>query len=208
MSDPSPLSYFGVEPRSREDHVLRLVVQSLIQAIGADEGSLLVAEPGGELRFVMTVGDAASEQKLLGQTVPVGKGITGLAAQSRQVQVGAPTFRDVAQTDKKSAGPEAVLAAPMLIDDTVVGVVTAVSFAPGRRFDAHAARLAGTLATVAAVIVDQAMEAKRRREAAASGGRSERAFDALAAIARESPQALDQAAAILESLRRALAVRG
>jgi hypothetical protein len=52
------------------------------------------------------------------------------------------------------------------------------------------------------------MEAKRRREAAASGGRSERAFDALAAIARESPQALDQAAAILGSLRRALAVRG
>ena len=58
------------------------------------QGSLLVLdEKKKELVFAMTIGSRSSEMTLIGQRVPLGKGITGLAAQMREVQIGAPTFK-------------------------------------------------------------------------------------------------------------------
>ena len=119
MTSPDRIlsAYLGIVPRTPEAAVLRLLVELAVQHVGADEGSLLVLDgKRNRLLFAMTTGE--SERTLVGQHVPLGKGLTGLAAVSREVQIGAPTFKDIKQ--RKRAGsaagqPTAVIAAPMLM---------------------------------------------------------------------------------------------
>src|SRR5213083_118567 len=139
MSDQPLLSiYLGILPQMPETKILRLLLETAIQVLGADEGSLLVYDaPSKSLRFAMTVGDKESAAKLEGQSVPLGKGLTGFAAVTREVQVGAPIYHDVHQTRKRSGGigePEAEIAAPMAVGEALIGVLTAVSFRSGKRF--------------------------------------------------------------------------
>ncbi|MCY2927549.1 MAG: GAF domain-containing protein [Planctomycetota bacterium] len=150
-------TYLGILPGTPEAMVLRLLVELAVQHAGADEGSLLVLDDKkNRLVFAMTTGE--SEKTLIGQHVPLGKGLTGLAAVSREVQIGAPRFKDIKQ--RKRAGsttgqPTAVIAAPMLIRDEPVGVITAVSFDPDKRFTDADASLYAKTASVAAAVVDQ-----------------------------------------------------
>lgn len=154
--------YLGVLPATPEAIALRLLVEIGVSVVSADEGSLLVLDPdGSSLRFAMTIG--ASEQTLLGQRVPLGSGITGLAAATRQVQVGAPVFRDVAQTERLSEGPESVIAAPMMLGDTVIGVLTAVTFMKGRLFTAKETDLYARFAGLAGLLVEQTRLLKVRK---------------------------------------------
>ncbi len=147
-------AYLGISSRSHEADVLRLLIELGAQFVGAQEGSLLVLdERQNHLIFAMTIGSTASEKALIGQRVPIGSGITGLAAQTREVQIGAPTFKT---RQAKSNQPQAVLAAPMLIADRLIGVLTAVSFQRGKRFTSDDALLYGRMAAVAGVVVDQA----------------------------------------------------
>jgi len=144
-------TYIGISYKSPEEKVLRLLIELGTQVVGVQEGSLLVLdEKEGELVFAMTVGSRSSEKELVGQRVPLGKGIVGLAAQTHEVQIGAPTF-DTEQTQE----PKAVIAAPMLIGDRFIGVITAVSFQPEKRFNSNDAMLYARIATVAGVVVEQ-----------------------------------------------------
>jgi GAF domain-containing protein len=184
--------YLHIPPSSQAEKTLRLLVRMGVLVAGADEGSLLVHdESAGDLRFAMTVGSEESEQKLLGQRVPLGKGITGLAAVSREVHIGAPTYTDVQQTERHSGthGPEAVIAAPMLIEERLVGVITAVSFQPGHRFSAEVGRLFGAAQDIAAPA-----------SGLASGGADARIVAAVARLAQSRPQALPQIAALIDSI--------
>ncbi len=152
-------AYLGISSQSEEGAILRLLIELVAQCVGAQEGSLLVFdEKKNDLVFAMTVGDTSSEKVLVGQRVPLGQGITGLAAQLREVQIGAPTFKTRQAKHRGGAPqePQAVLAAPMLVSDRLIGVLTAVSFAPGKRFTSGDALLYGRLAAVAGVVVDQA----------------------------------------------------
>src|SRR5260370_14996731 len=143
--------YLGLLPATPEAAALRQIVEIGVGVIQADEGVLLVMDAdGGDLRFAMTVGNGDSENTLLGQRVPIGSGITGLAAATRQVQVGAPVYKDVAQTERLSEGPESVIAAPMLLGELVVGVLTAVTFKKGRIFNSQEAVLYARLARLSA----------------------------------------------------------
>ncbi len=154
--------YLGVLPATPEAIALRLLVEIGVSVVAADEGSLLVLDPdGSNLRFAMTIG--GSEQTLLGQRVPLGSGITGLAAATRQVQVGAPVYRDVAQTERLSEGPESVIAAPMMLGDTVIGVLTAVTFMKGRLFTAKETDLYARFAGLAGLLVEQTRLLKVRK---------------------------------------------
>jgi hypothetical protein len=144
---------------------LRLLIATGLDMLGAEEGSFLVHDAeAGDLRFVMTVGNEESEAVLLGQRVPLGAGITGLAAERRAVQIGTPSYTAVTQAQHLAgSGPEGVLAAPVLAGDVLVGVMTAVTFAKGRRFDVAAARSFGALAVIAGVLIGQARELGRHR---------------------------------------------
>lgn len=144
-------AYLGVAYKSPEEDVLRLLIELGAQFVGAREGSLLVLdEKRRELVFAMTVGDGSSKRSLVGQCVPLGKGITGLAAQTREVQIGAPTFGM-----RQSKEPFSVLAAPMLVGDRLIGVITAVSLDRRKRFNGADAMFYGRIAAVAAVLVEQ-----------------------------------------------------
>jgi GAF domain-containing protein len=166
-------TYLGITTGAPEETVLRLLIELGAQFAGAQEGSLLVVdEQRAELVFAMTVGRGASEQTLVGQRVPLGEGLVGLAAQTQEVQIGAPKFDVPGAADHggaQSSSPTAVLAAPMLIGDRLIGVITAVSFDPDKRFGSAEARLYGRIATVAGVVVDQhrrlgAVQALQRNE--------------------------------------------
>lgn len=160
MAEPDAVlaTYLGIAYQSPEEQVLRLLIELGAQFVGASEGSLLVLDGDrNELVFAMTVGSEASEAALIGQRVPLGEGITGLAAQTHEVQIGAPTFDtdQAAEHQDAESGPKAVLAAPMLINDRLIGVITAVSFAADKRFSQADATLYGRIAAVAGVVVEQ-----------------------------------------------------
>ena len=219
MTDSSTLlaRHLGIPPKSPEQAVLQLLIELAAQVVGAEEGSLLVLDrsqqPPRELVFAMTVGSGESEGTLAGQRVPVGEGLTGLAALTHEVQIGAPTYEGVRQAERGEAvpgQPSAVIAAPMLIEDTLVGVITAVSFEPGKRFTRDDANLYARAASVAGVLVDQrrqldAIDTLRDPESATKGGsepeRLEREITgAVSRLMRASPGRLTEVKRLLAAL--------
>jgi len=167
------MRYLDLDVESPELRVMRLLVELCGQVVGAEEGSLLVVDhaqdPPRELIFAMTVGSRQSEETLSGQRVPLGEGLVGIAAVTHEVQIGAPLYDGIEQARRGEAPrgqPTAVIAAPMLIDDRLVGVITAVSFEAGKRFTNEHAALYARAASVAGVVVDQ----RRRIDAFESRG--------------------------------------
>lgn len=156
-ADVALRTYLGITPLTPEAHVLRLLVELAVQAVGGQEGSLLVYDRSrGDLVFAMATGGPKAEEALLGRRLSLGDGLTGLAAATREVQIGAPTY--TLEGERSAAtrlDPEAVLAAPMLVGDDLVGVLTAVSFETGKRFRAEHAALYSKIAAVAGVLVQQ-----------------------------------------------------
>lgn len=149
--------YLGVMPRTGEDQVLRLIVETGVRGVGADEGSMLVYDPdSNDLTFVMTYGNKESEDILIGQRVPFGKGLAGLAAETGEVQIGAPRYKDVRQTETMG-GIKAVIAAPMMLGDRLIGVITAISNKDEKRFTTADAEIYACLATIAALVVNQSL---------------------------------------------------
>ncbi len=206
--------YLGIAPRTGEEATLRLLVDLGRQYAEAEEGSLLVLDrKTNELVFAMTSGDRKSETTLVGQRVPAGRGLVGLAVATGEVQTGAPTYRDLRQRRRKrGAGgqPCAVLAAPMLIRGQVIGVLTAAGFRPGHSFTQAHAAFYGKIAAVAGVLVDQ-QHRLAALEQLAKGGRPQRPrtreeraqAEIIASVARLAagrPERIERVRALLAAL--------
>jgi GAF domain-containing protein len=202
-------AYLAIHPTQPEELALRLLVDLGRQIVGADESSLLVLDQDtGELVFVMTTGSDASEGALRGQRIPAGRGLTSLAIHTREVQIGAPTYTDLSQTDrvKQEGVPRAVIAAPILVNDQVIGTISTVSFRDDKRFTAADGDLTARLAAAAGVILDQrrhidaieraATEQTRRGVTAAE----DRIISAVGRLAKGSPESLDRVARLLEAI--------
>lgn len=161
----------GLAAEATEHAVLRLLIELCAQVVGASEGSLLLLDasedPPSSLVFAMTVGSDESEGKLRGQRVPLGEGVVGLAAVTHEVQIGAPSYQGVAyaREGRVSAGePASLIAAPMLADDELVGVITAVTFDAGRPFRAEDATLYGRAAAVAGLLLERSRRLRALEE--------------------------------------------
>lgn len=210
--DRSLLEHFGILPE--DTALLRLVLTTAVEAIDADEGSLLLRDPDTrDLYFAITVGDPDHERELPGQRVPVGKGVVQLAAATQEVHIGAPTFRDIEQTERETGGPEAVIAAPLISGPDTIGVLTAVTFKHGRRFGGEEAKLYGRLATIAAVLIEQhqrimGMEGRMTIHTTAVDPKHNQALSeidqALGRIASRHPNALSNIAAIVTNCEAAI----
>jgi GAF domain-containing protein len=162
--------YLGLMPATGADQVLRLIVETGVRAVGADEGSLLVYDPeANDLTFVMTYGNKESESILIGQRVPFGQGLAGLAAETGEVQIGAPRYKDVHQSETMG-GIKAVISAPMMLGDKLIGVITAVSNKDAKRFSMDDGQLYACLATIAALVVNQALLLRARSADADAAG--------------------------------------
>jgi GAF domain-containing protein len=198
------------------NEAMRRVLALAVAAIEADEGSFLALDENlGELRFVATVGNEESERALLGQRVPLGSGISGLAAATGEVHVGAPTFKDIHQTERLSAGPEAVVAAPLLSGDRVLGVMTGVSFQPGRRFGQREVAVYGEHAAVMAALLEQGqrldaiggLDAEGSIAAPGAANLEKEIVARLARLGSGSPEALGAAARLLEAVEALVSLR-
>jgi GAF domain-containing protein len=205
--------HLSIPPQSESENTLRLLIRMGLLVTGAEEGSLLVLdEAADQLVFTMTIGDAESEAALRGQRVQLGQGISGLAAATLEVQIGAPTFKDVRQSQRLQAAgsePEAVMAAPMLVGERLVGVLTAVSFDSGKRFTTHDGKLFGGFAAIAGAVVGQAQRLASL-SGTADGAPDEprrRIAAAIARIAQDRPAALEEIAGLLAGIERLVAGR-
>jgi GAF domain-containing protein len=218
------MRYFDLDVESPELQVMRLLVELCGQVVGAEEGSLLVVDrtqdPPRELIFAMTVGSRQSAETLSGQRVPLGEGLAGIAAVTHEVQIGAPLYDGVQQAQRGEAPPgqpTAVIAAPMLIEDRLVGVITAVSFEPGKRFTSEHAALYARAAAVAGVVVDQrqridALETRSARGEARRGPSEDepleqQIFGTAARLVDHSPDRLRELARILSALEEIMGGR-
>lgn len=201
------LTYLAIGPQSSEEMVLRLLIELGAQVVDAHEGSLLIHDKEkGDLVFAMTVGGGG----LVGQRVPMNKGLTGLAAATREVQIGAPTFHLAGEgkPESKASGPktpQAVIAAPMLVADELVGVLTAVSFDETRRFTSKDGELYGRLAAMAGVVVQQRLcirtLSQAKKDALAEKSEVERSIEgSLSRLGRSGPDALALVARLLRDV--------
>jgi signal transduction protein with GAF and PtsI domain len=116
----------------------------------------LVDAEGAELEFVAADGAGAAE--IVGQTVPVGRGIAGWAAMSGQpiavsdVQADPRFARDVAESTAYI--PRAILAAPLMGGDgDVLGVLSVLDPAVDQTSD-WVLRVLGTSASLVALLVE------------------------------------------------------
>ena len=189
-------TYLGLLPDTPEEKIIRLLLETGIEIIGADSSALLVYDDETRaLRFAMVIGDQDVEENLIGQSVPLGAGVTGLAASTGEVQMGAPTFFGVnlPKHGVDNSAPSAVLAAPMLVRDTLIGVITAASFAKDKHFSSKDARLYAGFATIAGLVVDQ----RRRLAAIESNSSDVMAQRALGARGRDEKQVIDSIGRLL-----------
>lgn len=158
-------AYLSFGRALKDDDLLRLIMEIGVGMMHVNEGSLLLLHRAKEeLEFVMTIGRPEVEEKLRGQRFSMHKGITGLAASTGEPQTGAPTYHGIKQLDYKKKHPEepgAVLAAPMLVENEVVGVITAVSFKEGFTFSTDDVQLYCRFAQLCGTVIRQ-----RRREEA------------------------------------------
>lgn len=139
------------------EDALRIMLELGIQAVDAEEGSLLILDrPTQCLVFVMTAGDMLSESALKGQHVAMGEGLTGMAARTGEVQVGAPAGASVQHAMHHGQKPPTqLIAAPMRAGKDLVGVLTAATYAPGRQFSTDQARMFERVATLAGLVIPE-----------------------------------------------------
>ena len=201
----------------QDDRNIQFILEQLIQIglriLNATQGSLLVLEPDRKtLRFAMVASRRGLTNlhryfvDLVGKTVPVGEGITGMAALTHDIQTSTRASGDKFFHVKGDGTPNTVLAAPMLIGDQLIGVITAVSFDKRKSFTAEECSTYGSFANVAAVVVDQQqrLAALAHAPMAEAMGTQERKecelVRNLLEIVREKPDRLDVISSIVRSL--------
>ena len=140
---------------------IKELVELGLTAIKAGQGAVLLAtEDGKALRFALVVSRGGLEkhgqlfEDLVGREVPIGKGVTGLAALERRPHcaIGGESKEGFFRVEE-DASPAAVLAVPMLLGEELVGVMTAISFDGDRFFPQESQDLYCRYAKVVASMV-------------------------------------------------------
>jgi GAF domain-containing protein len=197
--------YLGLS-EGQEQRALALIVETGVRAVGGDEGSLLLFNPeANDLTFVMTYGNKEAEQRLIGTKVPM-QSLVGLAAETGEVQIGAPRYKDSGMAEVTGA-VQSVIAGPMLVGDRLIGVITAISNRPEKRFTAADGQLYACLATVAALVVNQAQLLRSREEAGAAVAgalapdpAAQEVLDRVGRLLQRDPATVRQLAAMLAAV--------
>ena len=145
----------GIKNPEEIKYAFQLLIQTGLQLLKADEGSLLIyRKQEKDLQFACTIG-AKNPEALLGKTIPIGKGITGMAAMPCEIQsasrAGGSNFFDIAD----DGSPNSVVAAPMMLDDELIGVITAVSFDREKSFTTADCQNFSLLSQIGAIIISQ-----------------------------------------------------
>jgi PAS domain S-box-containing protein len=124
--------------------VYRLVVQRLNTYFNVEAGSLLLTDENtGNLNFVMTI--EGGEAKLAGVSVPMGQGVVGAVAKSRQweivpdVQTDPRFYRKI--SEDLGFVTKSILCVPMIAQGNVIGVIELLNKLNGQFTPDEAERL-------------------------------------------------------------------
>lgn len=146
----------GVADPTKIKQAFQLLIRTGLRLLKADEGSLLVyRKEEGDLQFVGTVG---GNNQLEGQTVPIGRGITGMAAMTCEIQTASRACGNDFFNVANDGSPNSVIAAPIMLDDELIGVITAVSFDDEKSFSTEDCQAFSLLAELGAIIITQGQE--------------------------------------------------
>ena len=134
-----------------------------LAAIAANQGALLVADEGGDVlhfKFVISLNGLRRHEvvfnRLAGKTVPIGEGITGMAAATREAQFASANESKDFYRITGDGVPAAVLAVPLVCDGRLQGVMTAISFDCDHEFTREDAAKYGQYAAIAGIVLKDA----------------------------------------------------
>jgi len=167
------------------DELLPRIFDRVLAALGAEGGSLWVAE-GDMLRCRLAVGGAG--QRLVGAQMPVGSGFVGDVARNQRTTVVMEAVKDPrfsAATDQAETAPAStVMATAMVVGGVTVGAIQVVNKRSGSGvFDQHDRELLEGLAAAAAGALRNAQAHAAERRA--------KDFAVLLEISREITATLD-----------------
>jgi GAF domain-containing protein len=160
---------------------LQAIVEVARAIFGARAASIMVLDAeAGELVFAAVTGEG--EDTLVGRRIPEGAGIAGWVAQSRQSLViedvtADPRF-DLETARSTGYVPKGLMAAPLLREERVLGVLNVLDRPERRRFSLAEMDLLGLFAGQAAFAVELLGHARRTQAVLAGSG------DDLVAVAR------------------------
>jgi GAF domain-containing protein len=141
---------------------------------------MLLDEQTRELVFEAVTGEG--EDTLVGQRIPSGTGLGGWVVESGQPVVIEDVSSDprfaVEQAERTGYVPKGLMAAPLLLEDRVLGVLYVLDRPERRRFSVAEMELLGLFANQAAIALDLLLRARRVEEVLGGAG------DELAAVAR------------------------
>lgn len=155
-----------------DDALLQSIVSAAARIFGAEAAAiLLVDETKNCLVFRVEVGN--KQDNLIGTSIPLDKGIAGYVAMTGQaisvsnVQQDSRFNKDFA----KSTGymPDSILAAPLLLDDRVIGVLEVLDKIKGSSFGMQDMELMGLFAHQAALTIRQSQQLDTIGDALESG---------------------------------------
>jgi len=149
------------------DELLPKVFDSVLTAVGAQGGSIWIAE-GDALRCQLALG--AASQKLVGTTLPVGTGFVGDVARRQRTTIVTDAMSDVRfqeRIDRSSTMVTlGVMATPMVVKGVTVGAIQVMNkVGDDGIFDGHDRELLEGLAASAAVALRNAQLVAAERRA-------------------------------------------
>jgi GAF domain-containing protein len=144
---------------NRDGALLEQIVETAMQTLRATAASLYLLE-GQDLVFEVALGPNA--RALVGQRISSDRGIAGWVAATGQgiavadVQQDPRWARDIAQGI--GYAPSSMAVAPLLANETVIGVMQLLDRADGQPFDNADLELLGQFAAQAAAAIDQSRQ--------------------------------------------------
>lgn len=214
MAKNESLRRFGLYDDENTRFILEQLIQFGLEMVGASQGSLLLADPDMKhLRFAMVVSKPSLLNinklfsSLVDKTVPIGEGVTGMAALTHDVQTATREESSHLFHVSGDGTPNAVLAAPMLVGERLLGVITAVRFTKRKSFTRQECEKYGILANIAAVVVHQQKllgmfrQGKTDAKSGAMVSGERKLVDCALAFAHARPDKVDVLARLINDLK-------
>jgi PAS domain S-box-containing protein len=147
------------------DDRLEELLRRVRDVVGAESASVLLLDEQG-VGLVATASVGLEEEVAAGTVVPMGAGVAGQAAATRRsVHLSEAAFRQVHSEPLRSRRLESLVAAPLVVDDEVIGVLQVAAGQPGH-FGEDDLELLPMVASRVALAVDRAVASDRERSIA------------------------------------------
>lgn len=203
FSDQSAIQVLAFQSPERVLRTIELLITIAQRTLNADEGSVLLVTPDKrELQFAAIVG--APTNVLVGKRLPIGHGITGMAALTQSVQIGSRAAGEIKGVEGDGE-PQSIIATPLVVDDELIGVMTLVRTATDSRFSAKDGELYAMIGAIAAtVILQQHLLGQSTDSTPLSDTESDKRklMDELSRLFEAKPDAIGLVTTLLQTVRQ------